>query len=218
MSEQNPWSREASANEPDAESADYIPDSASPDSDITPEPAEVSPDQAAIENTTPATPKPSETKWYEGSSQTYNQIYGHVPTPDDPNHVDPAVYGQHYSRPQGSYGQASYSAGPGFAGQSGARPFSPYGQPAAQPVYPTAGIYGIDPRTGLPFSDRSRVIAGILQLFVGGLGAGRWYTGHYGIALAQLLTCGGCGIWALIDGIIMLTGEVRDAEGLPLRD
>jgi TM2 domain-containing membrane protein YozV len=61
-------------------------------------------------------------------------------------------------------------------------------------------------------------VAGLLQIFVGSVGAGRWYAGQYGIATAQLLTCGGCGVWALIDGILMLVGKVDDAEGRPLRD
>jgi hypothetical protein len=38
------------------------------------------------------------------------------------------------------------------------------------------------------------------------------------LRVAQLLICGGCGIWALIDGILMLMGNVRDAQGRPLRD
>jgi TM2 domain-containing membrane protein YozV len=70
--------------------------------------------------------------------------------------------------------------------------------------------------TNLPYSDKSRVVAGVLQLFLGGFGAGRWYTGHTGLALAQLFTCGGLGIWALVDGIMMLTGKVTDPDGRPL--
>ena len=60
--------------------------------------------------------------------------------------------------------------------------------------------------------------ASLLPLFLGGFGAGRFYLGHNEIAVAQLLICGGCGIWALIDGILMLMGNVRDAQGRPLRD
>ena len=72
--------------------------------------------------------------------------------------------------------------------------------------------------TGRPYSDKSKLVAGLLQILVGGVGAGRWYTGSYGIAVAQLLTCGGCGVWSLIDGILMLMGRVDDVEGRPLRD
>jgi len=71
--------------------------------------------------------------------------------------------------------------------------------------------------TGEPLSDKSKLVAGLLQLFIP-LGIGRFYIGHNGIGIAQLLTCGGCGIWSLIDGILMLIGHVRDAQGRPLRD
>jgi TM2 domain-containing membrane protein YozV len=71
---------------------------------------------------------------------------------------------------------------------------------------------------GQPFSEKSKVVAGVLQLVLGGVGAGRWYTGHYGMAVAQLLTCGGLGIWALIDGILFLVNDDRtDAQGLILK-
>ncbi|HEX7305324.1 NINE protein [Lentzea sp.] len=85
-----------------------------------------------------------------------------------------------------------------------------YGNPAAP--------YGFDPMTGVPLSDKSKVAAGVLQLFLGNLGIGRFYTGHVGIAVAQLLTCGGCGIWSLIDGIIILVNGGTDAQGRKLRD
>jgi TM2 domain-containing membrane protein YozV len=56
----------------------------------------------------------------------------------------------------------------------------------------------------------------LLCLFVGGFGAHRFYTGHTGIAVVQLLTLGGCGIWALIDLIKIITGSFTDANGKPL--
>ena len=67
--------------------------------------------------------------------------------------------------------------------------------------------YGVDPITGMPFSDKSKVVAGLLNIFL--FGAGRLYTGHIGIGIAQILTTVFCGvgyIWALIDGIMMLMG------------
>lgn len=57
----------------------------------------------------------------------------------------------------------------------------------------------------------------LLCLFVGGLGIHRFYTGHTGIGIIQLLTLGGCGIWSLIDLITIATGSYRDAEGNPLK-
>jgi hypothetical protein len=81
--------------------------------------------------------------------------------------------------------------------------------------------YGIDPVSGMPFSDKQKMVAGLLQIFVGWAGAGRFYTGHTGIAIAQIATwllCGLGSIWTLIDGIMMLTGKVTDSDSRPLRD
>ena len=53
----------------------------------------------------------------------------------------------------------------------------------------------------------------LLAIFLGGFGVHRFYTGHIGIGIAQLLTLGGCGIWSLIDIIMIATGSFKDAEG-----
>jgi TM2 domain-containing membrane protein YozV len=56
----------------------------------------------------------------------------------------------------------------------------------------------------------------LLCIFLGGLGIHRFYTGHTGIGIVQLLTLGGCGIWALIDLIMIITDKFTDAKGQPL--
>ena len=56
----------------------------------------------------------------------------------------------------------------------------------------------------------------LLCFFVGVFGIHRFYTGSTGIGVAQLLTGGGCGIWVLIDFIIILTGAYREGDGRPL--
>jgi TM2 domain-containing membrane protein YozV len=77
--------------------------------------------------------------------------------------------------------------------------------------------FGHDPQ-GRPYSDKSKIVAGILQLFLGTLGIGRFYVGSVGVGVAQLLTCGGLGFWSLIDGIMFLTSNDRtDAQGRVLR-
>ncbi|MEV0217942.1 TM2 domain-containing protein [Streptomyces sp. NPDC050704] len=77
--------------------------------------------------------------------------------------------------------------------------------------------FGVD-HAGRPYSDKSKITAGILQLFLGGFGAGRWYVGSNGVAIAQLLTCGGLGLWALIDAILFFTSNDRtDKQGRVLR-
>jgi TM2 domain-containing membrane protein YozV len=75
--------------------------------------------------------------------------------------------------------------------------------------------------TGEPYSDKSKTTAGLLGILLGGFGAGRFYLNQPGMAVAQIavtwLTCGIGGIWPLIDGIMMLTGSVRDQYNRPLR-
>jgi hypothetical protein len=53
----------------------------------------------------------------------------------------------------------------------------------------------------------------LLCFFLGVFGIHRFYTGHTGIGVVQLLTLGGCGIWALIDFIMIIVGSFKDANG-----
>lgn len=98
----------------------------------------------------------------------------------------------------------------------------PYAQPG-QPAYgqPVAGApYGIDPKTGIPFSDKSKIIAGILQILLP-FGIGRFYIGDTKTGVWQLVvavvTCGIGSIWSWIDGILILVGDKTDPQGRPLR-
>lgn len=66
-------------------------------------------------------------------------------------------------------------------------------------------------------SDKEWLTTLLLCIFLGGLGVHRFYTGHTGIGIIQLFTLGGCGIWALIDLIMIITGGLKDAQGRPLK-
>jgi len=53
----------------------------------------------------------------------------------------------------------------------------------------------------------------LLCFFLGVFGVHRFYTGHIGLGVVQLLTLGGCGIWALIDFILIIVGSFKDSDG-----
>jgi TM2 domain-containing membrane protein YozV len=146
------------------------------------------------------------------------------------------AYGQPTSGP--AYGQPT--SGPGYGQQPyGQQPYGqqqPYADPNQQMVpyqqqqqqayagayqQPGYGQAQYD-ALGRPLSDKSKVVAGILGIALGGFGAGRFYTGHTGTAVAQLLvtifTCGLGHFWGLIDGIMILVNGGTDAQGRVLRD
>ena len=52
--------------------------------------------------------------------------------------------------------------------------------------------------------DKEWLVTLLLCFFLGYLGVHRFYTGHTGIGIAQILTFGGCGIWWFIDFILIL--------------
>src|ERR1700747_3185209 len=85
--------------------------------------------------------------------------------------------------------------------------------PAANP-----GAFGVD-AYGRPLSDKSKMVAGILGILLGSFGVGRFYLGYTQIGVLQLVvSVVTCGLGGLIDGIMILRGNVPDAEGRTLRD
>lgn len=66
------------------------------------------------------------------------------------------------------------------------------------------------------FSQREWITAMLLSCFLGVFGVDRFYLGHTGLGIGKLLTFGGCGIWALIDFILIAMRDVDDSDGMPL--
>tara|TARA_B100001113_G_scaffold287460_1_gene243120 strand:+ start:141 stop:362 length:222 start_codon:yes stop_codon:yes gene_type:complete len=62
-------------------------------------------------------------------------------------------------------------------------------------------------------SDTDWTMLLIVSILLGGLGVHRFMTGHVGTGVLMLLTLGGCGIWTLIDVIMIATGKFADSEG-----
>lgn len=60
---------------------------------------------------------------------------------------------------------------------------------------------------------RSQSTAFLLSWALGFLGADRFYLGQIGLGIVKLLTCGGLFVWALVDLVIMGSGNATDADG-----
>lgn len=132
----------------------------------------------------------------------------------------PYAQGQYQAPPQGApYTQGQYQVPPQGApytqGQYQVPPQGvPYGQPILNPI-----PYG--------YKQKSKLAAGLLGILIGSFGVHNFYLGYTGKAVAQLLitllTCGAgaviSGIWALIEGIMILTGSINvDGKNVPLAD
>jgi TM2 domain-containing membrane protein YozV len=73
------------------------------------------------------------------------------------------------------------------------------------------------------YTQKSKLVAGLLSIFLGGFGAGRFYLGYIGIGFAQiaatLFTFGVGALWGVVEGIMILTGNIPvDKNGIPLKD
>jgi TM2 domain-containing membrane protein YozV len=120
----------------------------------------------------------------------------------------------------GSSAQLPMDQALGLAGPypGGATQYSP----AAQQIAPYgAPGYGLD-ANGQPLSDKSKLIAGLLQIFLSPFAVGRFYLGYTNIALIQIAvtfcTCFLGAWWPIIDGILIIMGRVPDPQGRTLRE
>ena len=91
------------------------------------------------------------------------------------------------------------------------------GTPAINMGAVGAGVAPVVMQQGMG-SDKDWTTTLLLSLvgFLGICGIDRFYTGSIGLGILKLLTLGGCGIWWLIDLIMLVTGSYKDANGMPV--
>jgi hypothetical protein len=87
--------------------------------------------------------------------------------------------------------------------------------PAANLVAPAPPYPGQQTPAG-PDTPKDWMVALLLSIFLGYLGIDRFYIGHVGLGLLKLFTFGGCGIWWLVDVILIATNSLKDSQGRPL--
>jgi TM2 domain-containing membrane protein YozV len=76
----------------------------------------------------------------------------------------------------------------------------------------------IPPSAAVAVSEKRILPAALLCFFFGVFGAHRFYVGRVGSAFLQLFTLGGCGIWAMIDLILIVCGVFRDDDDLKITE
>ncbi|WP_172119312.1 NINE protein [Actinomyces faecalis] len=132
------------------------------------------------------------------------------------------VNAQAYGQPVSGYSQQPYAqqpyTDPTYAQQAYAQGAQAYPQGYAQPGY-------VD-------NQKSKLAAGLLGIFLGGLGIHNFYLGNTGKAVTQLLISlislgflsWVSAIWGIAEGILILTAQPgaqpwgTDARGVPLKE
>ena len=157
----------------------------------------------------PYTPNPYAS---QQPAQPAQPFYGQ-PTYGQPDYTQSAQPPYYQQQAQPRYEQPSYNQPPIYAQQT-------YYQAAQQ-------------QPGYGYAQKSKIVAGLLGLFLGGLGVHNFYLGYTGKAVAQLLlTLIGwiiligpiiSGIWALIESVLILCSSYgsnwhRDGRGQELQD
>lgn len=170
----------------------------------------------------PESPAPQQAPY----QQYPNQQQGQYPAQQYPGQQQGHAYpGQHQTPPQypgypgGQPPQAYPNQVQNYPGPGQHHPQPGYGQNQFGPAPYGQGPYA----QGYP-SQKSRVVAGLLGVFLGAFGVHRFYLGNSGIGAAQVVatvfTGGFAGVWGFVEGIMILCNAQpfrTDARGIPLK-
>ena len=137
----------------------------------------------------------------------------------DPQQPDPNQPGS--TQPIPSQGDLSASQPPPPPPPAYGQPPAPAGGPVGAYGVSSTAPYGLHPATGIPYSDKQKLVAGLLNILIP-FGVGRFYIGDSKTGVLQLVvtlvTCGFGSLWSLIDGIMMLVkDDTKDSNGYILR-
>lgn len=93
--------------------------------------------------------------------------------------------------------------------------YTPPPQPAQSPE-PDLTFVAATGEKKHPSSPKDKGTAILLVIFLGFLGAHRFYAGKPGTAILMLITLGGAGIWILVDFVRIISNSFLDGNGFVL--